>query len=152
MRSGMNSRSGGVGNDDDLAGGGAGLGVANGVGDVGQREDPGDASGDHAGGELRAELQAAHETLTAIGMTSFATRAAQELIATGQRPRREGSNPLELLTAQERLIVGRVSAGATSKEVAVALFLSPRTIDAHLRNIYRKLEISSRRQLRELVL
>ncbi|QUQ68681.1 LuxR family transcriptional regulator [Kutzneria sp. CA-103260] len=102
--------------------------------------------------EARAELQAAHESLTAIGATAFANRAAQELIATGQRPRREGVNPLELLTAQERLIVGRVSGGATSKEVAVALFLSPRTIDAHLRNIYRKLGISSRRQLRELAL
>jgi len=50
------------------------------------------------------------------------------------------------------LIVGQVTSGATSKEVAVTLFLSPRTIDTHLRNIYRKLGISSRRQLRELLL
>jgi DNA-binding CsgD family transcriptional regulator len=102
--------------------------------------------------EARVELQAAHETLTAAGVTAFAERAARELVATGQRPRRDGANPLELLTAQERLIVGKVAGGATSKEVAAALFLSPRTIDTHLRNSYRKLGISSRRQLRELQL
>ncbi|WP_051793169.1 LuxR family transcriptional regulator [Amycolatopsis jejuensis] len=102
--------------------------------------------------EARAELQAAHETLSIIGATGFAGRAARELLATGQRPRREGKNPLDLLTAQERLIVGKVAAGATSKEVAAELFLSPRTIDTHLRNSYRKLGISSRRQLRELPL
>jgi DNA-binding CsgD family transcriptional regulator len=102
--------------------------------------------------EARVELQAAHETLTAAGVTAFAERAARELVATGQRPRRGGANPLELLTAQERLIVGKVAGGATSKEAAAALFLSPRTIDTHLRNSYRKLGISSRRQLRELQL
>ncbi|MER7186711.1 LuxR C-terminal-related transcriptional regulator, partial [Streptomyces hyaluromycini] len=102
--------------------------------------------------DARVELRAAHETLTAIGATAFAERAARELVATGQRPRRDGANPLDLLTAQERLIVGKVAGGATSKEVAAALFLSPRTIDTHLRNSYRKLGISSRRQLRELPL
>lgn len=102
--------------------------------------------------EARAELQAAHETLTARGATAFAARAARELIATGQRPRQDGTDPRERLTAQERLIVGKVAAGATSKEVAASLFLSPRTIDTHLRNIYRKLGITSRRQLRELAL
>lgn len=102
--------------------------------------------------EARAELQAAWETLTAIEATAFAERAGRELLATGQRPRRAGTSPLGLLTAQERLIVRKVAVGATSKEVAVTLFLSPRTIDTHLRNIYRKLGISSRRQLRELPL
>ncbi|MFI5708956.1 ATP-binding protein [Kribbella sp. NPDC051620] len=100
--------------------------------------------------EARVELQAAHEVLAAMGAGGFAERAARELAATGQRPRRDGTNPLDQLTSQERLIATKVAAGATSKEVAATLFLSPRTIDAHLRNIYRKLEITSRRQLRDL--
>ncbi|GAA3560573.1 ATP-binding protein [Kribbella ginsengisoli] len=100
--------------------------------------------------EARVELQAAHEALAAMGAAAFAERAARELAATGQRPRREGTNPLDQLTSQERLIATKVAAGASSKEVAATLFLSPRTIDAHLRNIYRKLEITSRRQLRDL--
>ncbi|MEV6415444.1 AAA family ATPase [Kribbella sp. NPDC051718] len=102
--------------------------------------------------EARVELQAAHEALSAMGAAGFAERAAHELAATGQRPRRDGTSPLDQLTSQERLIATKVAAGATSKEVAATLFLSPRTIDAHLRNIYRKLEITSRRQLRELSL
>ncbi|GLY08452.1 MULTISPECIES: LuxR family transcriptional regulator [Actinoplanes] len=102
--------------------------------------------------EARVELRAAHELLSAIGARAFAERAARELLATGEHPRRAGADPLSSLTDQEVLIAGKVSAGATSKEVAATLFLSPRTIDAHLRNIYRKLNISSRRQLRELPL
>ncbi|MFI6095694.1 ATP-binding protein [Lentzea sp. NPDC051213] len=102
--------------------------------------------------EARVELEAACDALTAAEASAFAERAARELLATGQRPRRDGTNPLDLLTARERLIVGKVAAGATSKEVAATLFLSPRTVDTHLRNIYRKLGVSSRRQLRELPL
>ncbi|MFI5728515.1 AAA family ATPase [Kribbella sp. NPDC051587] len=102
--------------------------------------------------EARVELQAAHESLSAMGAAAFAERAARELSATGQRPRRDGTNPLDNLTAQERLIATKVAGGATSKEVAATLFLSPRTIDTHLRNIFRKLDITSRRQLRDLSL
>ncbi|MFD6330762.1 ATP-binding protein [Streptomyces niveus] len=107
--------------------------------------------------EARVELRAAHDMLSAMGALGFAQRAARELRATGEQPRRQGdSGPgesrLDLLTAQERLIAGQVAAGATSKEVAAALFLSPRTIDTHLRNVYRKLGISSRRSLREMTL
>ncbi|WP_328321296.1 AAA family ATPase [Kribbella sp. NBC_00382] len=100
--------------------------------------------------EARVELQAAHERLAEMGANGFAERAARELAATGQRPRRDGVNQLDQLTAQERLIAAKVAGGATSKEVAATLFLSPRTIDAHLRNIYRKLDLTSRRQLRDL--
>ncbi|OKI03414.1 hypothetical protein A6A06_39435 [Streptomyces sp. CB02923] len=102
--------------------------------------------------EARDELRAAYDMLSRIGARAFAERAARELRATGEQPRRHGENPLGRLTAQERLIAGKVAAGATSKEVGVMLFLSPRTIDTHLRNVYRKLGISSRRQLREMSL
>jgi DNA-binding CsgD family transcriptional regulator/tetratricopeptide (TPR) repeat protein len=100
--------------------------------------------------EARVELRAAHEALTAFGSKAFAERAARELLATGERARRSDPTAAEDLTAQEQLIAARVGAGATSREVAEALFLSPRTVDTHLRNIYRKLGISSRRQLRGL--
>ncbi|MEV5597470.1 LuxR C-terminal-related transcriptional regulator [Streptomyces sp. NPDC052496] len=102
--------------------------------------------------EARDELRAAHDMLSRIGARAFAERAARELRATGEQPRRPGEDPLGRLTAQERLIAGKAAAGATSKEVGVMLFLSPRTIDTHLRNVYRKLGISSRRQLREMSL
>ncbi|WP_344088072.1 ATP-binding protein [Streptomyces stramineus] len=102
--------------------------------------------------EAREELRAAHDTLSRIGARAFADRAARELRATGEQPRRPGEDPLDRLTAQERLIAGKVAAGATSREVGGMLFLSPRTVDAHLRNVYRKLGISSRRQLREMPL
>jgi DNA-binding CsgD family transcriptional regulator len=104
-------------------------------------------------GEARTELRAAYDELTSAGMDGFANRAYRELLATGDRVgRSDAADPLGALTAQERLIAGKVAAGATSKEVAGVLFLSPRTVDAHLRNIYRKIGISSRRQLRDLPL
>ncbi|NGO67925.1 AAA family ATPase [Streptomyces boncukensis] len=103
---------------------------------------------EHRRSEARTELRAAHDMLAAMGARAFAERAARELRAAGEQPRRPGENPLDGLTPQERHIVAKVAAGATSKEVAAMLFLSPRTVDAHLRNVYRKLGISSRRELR----
>lgn len=90
--------------------------------------------------------------LSHMGARAFAERAARELRATSEQAHRHGENPLGRLTAQERLIAEKVAGGATSKEVAAMLFLSPRTIDAHLRNVYRKLGTSSRRQLRTMPL
>ncbi|MCP2342490.1 helix-turn-helix transcriptional regulator [Actinomadura rupiterrae] len=99
----------------------------------------------------RTELRAAHRMLADMGAHAYAERAAQELRATGERlPLANGEGCLTRLSAQERLIAEKVAAGATSKEVAATLFLSPRTVDSHLRNIFRKLGISSRRQLRDL--
>ncbi|ONI78151.1 hypothetical protein ALI144C_32010 [Actinosynnema sp. ALI-1.44] len=101
--------------------------------------------------DARVELRAAHGMLSRMGADAFAERAARELRATGEQPDPQDEDALNLLTAQERLIVERVAAGATNKEVAQLLFLSPRTVDAHLRSVYRKLGITSRRQLRKIV-
>src|SRR5690606_39249791 len=98
----------------------------------------------------REQLRTAHELLSDIGAEAFAERAARELRATGEHPRQRTAQPTDTLTAQELHIARLVAAGATSREVGAQLFLSPRTIEAHLRNIFRKLDITSRRQLREL--
>jgi DNA-binding NarL/FixJ family response regulator len=91
------------------------------------------------------------ESLTAMGADAFAARAARELLATGENPRRRSDRPTDALTAHELQIARMVATGATSREVGTELFLSKRTIDAHLRSIFRKLGITSRRQLKGLL-
>ncbi|WP_432199068.1 ATP-binding protein [Streptomyces sp. bgisy027] len=100
--------------------------------------------------DARSALRLAHEPLSDLGAEAFAERAAGELRATGEQARSRTSKASDQLTMQEVHIARLVADGATSKEVAAKLFLSPRTVDAHLRNIFRKLGLTSRRQLREL--
>ncbi|HEX5917166.1 MAG TPA: AAA family ATPase [Nocardioides sp.] len=102
--------------------------------------------------DARDRLRTAHEMLSDMGTLAFAARAARELRATGEHPRKRVADPTDALTAQEKQIARLVATGATSREVAAQLFLSPRTIEAHLRNIFRKLGITSRRQLKGLQL
>ncbi|MFI1470120.1 ATP-binding protein [Streptomyces wuyuanensis] len=100
--------------------------------------------------DARSALRSAHEALSDLGLEAFAERAAGELRATGEQARSRKSKASDQLTMQEVHIARLVADGATSKEVAAKLFLSPRTVDAHLRNIFRKLQLTSRRQLRDL--
>jgi len=104
----------------------------------------------------RTQLRIAYELLSAIGAAGFAARAARELSACGERPLgqvyRPATKPFDLLTPQELQIARLVAAGATSKAAASQLFLSPRTVHAHLRSIFKKLGITSRRQLHDLQL
>lgn len=102
--------------------------------------------------DARGQLRTAHELLTDAGLEAFAARAARELRATGEHPRKRTAQPSDALTPHELQIARLVATGATSREVGAQLFLSPRTIEAHLRSIFRKLGITSRRQLRDLPL
>ncbi|GAB2846138.1 helix-turn-helix transcriptional regulator [Lentzea nigeriaca] len=99
--------------------------------------------------DARAQLRVAHDLLSDMGMRAFAARAARELQATGEIARSRSARAVDDLTGQEQHIARLVATGATSKEVAARLFLSPRTVDAHLRNVFRKLGINSRRQLKD---
>ena len=98
--------------------------------------------------DAREQLRAAHEMLTDIGMQVFVERARRELLATGETVRKRSVETLDDLTPQEAQI-GRMAAdGFTNPEIGAQLFLSPRTVEWHLRKVFGKLGISSRRQLR----
>jgi DNA-binding CsgD family transcriptional regulator len=102
--------------------------------------------------DAREQLRTAHRLLTGMGADAFAERAAKELRATGEHPRKRTAHATDALTTHELQVARLVATGATTREVAQQLFLSPRTIEAHLRNIFRKLGITSRRQLKDLQL
>jgi DNA-binding CsgD family transcriptional regulator len=102
--------------------------------------------------DAREQLRTAHELLSTMGAEAFAERAARELRATGEHPRRRTAQPTDALTAQELHIARLVATGATNREVGAQLFLSPRTIEAHLRTIFQKLGVTSRRQIRDIPL
>ncbi|MCG8927127.1 AAA family ATPase [Lentzea sp. CC55] len=95
------------------------------------------------------ELRTAHDLLTAAGAEAFAHRAADELRAAGHRVERRSDQVHGQLTMQQVAVARLVAAGATSTEVATQLFISKRTVDAHLRAIFRKLGVASRRQLKD---
>jgi ATP/maltotriose-dependent transcriptional regulator MalT len=95
----------------------------------------------------REQLRTAHEMLAAIGMAAFAERARRELIATGETVRKRNVETVTTLTAQEALIARLARDGCTNPEIGAQLFLSGRTVEWHLRKIFTKLGISSRREL-----
>ena len=97
--------------------------------------------------DARAQLRAAHEQCLAIGMEAFAERARAELLATGEKVRKRTVETRDELTPQERQIAGLARDGLSNPEIGARLFLSPRTVEWHLRKVYSKLEIHSRREL-----
>jgi DNA-binding CsgD family transcriptional regulator len=101
--------------------------------------------------DAREHLRIAHDLLSNMGAEAFAARAARELRSTGEHPRQRTAQPTDALTANELQIARLVATGATSREVGAQLFLSPRTIEAHLRTIFRKLDITSRRQIKDFL-
>ncbi|WP_410590438.1 helix-turn-helix transcriptional regulator [Amycolatopsis sp. lyj-23] len=99
--------------------------------------------------DARAQLHTAHEQLSAMGLAAFAERARRELQATGETARKRTAEPTGELTAQEFQIARLAAEGYSNPEIGTRLFLSPRTVEWHLRKIFTKLGISSRRQLRD---
>ncbi len=97
--------------------------------------------------DARVELRRAHEMLCAIGMDLFAERARIELLATGEKVRKRTAEARDELTAQERQIAILARDGLSNTEIGGRLFLSPRTVEWHLRKVFSKLAISSRREI-----
>ena len=102
-------------------------------------------------GKARGHLRAALETFQRLGAEPWARRALDELRAAGEAAERPASDAWAALTPQELRIARLVAEGASSKEVAVRLFLSPRTVEYHLYKIYPKLGITSRTELARLL-
>ena len=99
--------------------------------------------------DAREQLRAAHEQLTALGMESFAERARRELVATGGKARRRTIETRDDLTAQEEQIARLARDGLSNPEIGARLFLSPRTVEWHLKKVFTKLGISSRMALHD---
>jgi DNA-binding CsgD family transcriptional regulator len=97
----------------------------------------------------RDELRAALETFDALGPSPWADAAGAELAATGETARRRDPSTLADLTPQELQIALLLAEGKTTREAAAAFFLSPKTIEYHLRHVYMKLGIGSRAELSE---
>ena len=97
--------------------------------------------------DARQHLRTAYDMLAAIGMEAFAERARRELVATGEQVRRRTDENSDQLTAQETLIARLARDGQSNAEIGAQLFISTRTVEWHLRKVFTKLGVSSRRQL-----
>jgi DNA-binding CsgD family transcriptional regulator len=100
-------------------------------------------------GDARQQLSIAHEMFTTMGMEAFSERSAAELRATGATVRRSGPATASRLTAQEAQVARLAAGGLSNAEIASRLFISPRTVEWHLSRVFTKLQITSRRQLRQ---
>jgi DNA-binding CsgD family transcriptional regulator len=98
--------------------------------------------------DARDQLRAAHDRFTLIGAGPFAERAARELRATGETARKRTDANDGGLTMHEAQIARLAAAGHTNQEIGAQLFLSHRTVEWHLRNVFNKLGLRSRRELR----
>ena len=97
--------------------------------------------------DAREQLRKAHELFETIGMEAFAERARGELLATGEKVRKRTVETRDQLTAQERHIARLARDGLSNPEIGARLFLSPRTVEWHLRKVFAKLGIRSRHEL-----
>ena len=99
----------------------------------------------------REQLRCAHDMLNDMGIEAFAERARRELLATGETVRKRTTATSRELTAQETQIAWLACEGLTNPEIAARLFISPRTVQYHLRGIFTKLGIHSRNQLHRVL-
>jgi DNA-binding CsgD family transcriptional regulator len=103
---------------------------------------------EHRRVDARQQLRVAYTMLSDMGMEAFAERAHRELRATGETVRKRSVATLDDLTPQEVQVARLASSGQTNPEIAAQLFLSPRTVEWHLRKVFGKLGVGSRRELR----
>src|SRR4051812_1867314 len=101
--------------------------------------------------DARVQLRAAHDQFASIGMEGFADRARAELQVTGEKVRRRAVETRDDLTAQERQIAALARQGLSNAEIGARLFLSPRTVEWHLHNVFGKLGIRSRQELADVL-
>jgi DNA-binding CsgD family transcriptional regulator len=99
--------------------------------------------------DARTELRTAHDKFVEMGIHAFAERARRELLATGETVRRRSADTFDELTPQEAHIARLAGDGRTNTEIGAQLFISPRTVEWHLRKVFTKLGITSRRELRD---
>jgi DNA-binding CsgD family transcriptional regulator len=97
--------------------------------------------------DAREQLRPAHEMFSRIGAEAFAERARRELLATGETVHARTAATLYSLTAQEAQIARLAVDGCTNPEIGAQLFISPRTVEYHLRKVFTKLDIRSRKEL-----
>jgi DNA-binding CsgD family transcriptional regulator len=101
--------------------------------------------------DAREHLRVAHEMLAAMGVEAFAARAERELMATGERVRKRRPDTRDDLTAQEAQIARLARDGLSNPEIGARLFVSPRTVEYHLRKVFAKLNIRSRKELERVL-
>ena len=97
--------------------------------------------------EAREPLREALELADACGAPALADEVRSELYAAGARPRTDAMAGVAALTATERRVAELAAGGETNRDIAQALFVTPKTVEVHLSNAYRKLGIRSRREL-----
>jgi DNA-binding CsgD family transcriptional regulator len=97
--------------------------------------------------DAREQLRAAHDMFASMGAEGFAERARRELLATGEKVRKRQEDTRDELTPQEEQIARLARDGRTNPEIGAELFISPRTVEWHLRKVFTKLGISSRKGL-----
>ena len=101
--------------------------------------------------DAREVLRAAHDSFSQMGAPAFAERARRELLATGETARRLTPDTRDALTPQEIQVARLARDGHTNPEIGAQLFISPRTVEYHLRKVFRKLDVSTRKELRAVL-
>ncbi len=104
---------------------------------------------EHRRADAREQLRAAHADFTRFGAGAFAERARRELHATGETTRRITADTRDTLTPQEIQVARLARDGHTNPEIGAQLYISPRTVEYHLHKVFRKLDVSTRKELRD---